>query len=89
MDDTIQNRILEAIYRRILQAHKEQEDFRVIVVLPLLPGFQVNVTRFSFIMSVVFSLGLKFFTVLNYYSLTGWSGWWWCCNCESLNTLAV
>ncbi|AES61429.2 phospholipase D p2-like protein [Medicago truncatula] len=40
MDDTIQNRILEAIYRRILKAHKEQEDFRVIVVLPLLPGFQ-------------------------------------------------
>ncbi|MCI34594.1 phospholipase D p1-like, partial [Trifolium medium] len=41
MDDTIQNRVLEAIYRRILQAHKEQEDFRVIIVLPLLPGFQV------------------------------------------------
>ncbi|GAU29391.1 hypothetical protein TSUD_31980 [Trifolium subterraneum] len=40
MDDTIQNRVLEAIYRRILQAHKEQEDFRVIIVLPLLPGFQ-------------------------------------------------
>ncbi|CAK8572500.1 unnamed protein product [Lathyrus sativus] len=40
MDDTIQNRILEAIYRRILKAHKEQEDFRVIVVMPLLPGFQ-------------------------------------------------
>ncbi|KAK2456651.1 phospholipase D P1 [Trifolium repens] len=39
-DDTIQNRILEAIYRRILQAHKEQEDFRVVIVLPLLPGFQ-------------------------------------------------
>lgn len=74
MDDTIQNRILEAIYRRILKAHKEQEDFRVIVVLPLLPGFQVNVTRFSFIMSVLFSSGLKFFTVLNYHSLTGWSG---------------
>ncbi|MCI09772.1 phospholipase D p1-like, partial [Trifolium medium] len=40
MDETIQNRVLEAIYRRILQAHKEQEDFRVIIVLPLLPGFQ-------------------------------------------------
>ncbi|QCE07301.1 phospholipase D [Vigna unguiculata] len=39
-DDTIQNRILEALYRRILQAHKEQKDFRVIVVIPLLPGFQ-------------------------------------------------
>ncbi|KAK7356116.1 hypothetical protein VNO80_15382 [Phaseolus coccineus] len=39
-DDIIQNRILEALYRRILQAHKEQKDFRVIVVIPLLPGFQ-------------------------------------------------
>lgn len=59
MDDTIQNRILEAIYRRILQAHKEHEDFRVIIVMPLLPGFQVNVTRLSFVMSVVFSVGLN------------------------------
>ncbi|XP_020209202.1 phospholipase D zeta 1 isoform X1 [Cajanus cajan] len=39
-DDIIQNRILEALYRRILLAHKEQKDFRVIVVMPLLPGFQ-------------------------------------------------
>lgn len=41
-DDTIQNRVLEALYRRILLAHKEQKCFRVIVVLPLLPGFQVQ-----------------------------------------------
>ncbi|KAJ1385581.1 Pleckstrin-like proteiny domain [Sesbania bispinosa] len=39
-DDIIQNRVLEALYRRILQAHKEQKDFRVIIVMPLLPGFQ-------------------------------------------------
>ncbi|MED6197985.1 Phospholipase D zeta 1, partial [Stylosanthes scabra] len=39
-DDTIQNRVLEALYRRILQANKEQNEFRVIVVMPLLPGFQ-------------------------------------------------
>ncbi|XP_059439509.1 phospholipase D zeta 1-like [Corylus avellana] len=39
-DETIQNRVLEALYRRILKAHKEQKCFRVIVVLPLLPGFQ-------------------------------------------------
>lgn len=39
-DDTIQNRVLEALYRRILRAHKEQKTFRVIVVIPLLPGFQ-------------------------------------------------
>ncbi|KAI5658646.1 hypothetical protein M9H77_27439 [Catharanthus roseus] len=39
-DETIQNRILDALYKRILQAHKEQKCFRVIVVIPLLPGFQ-------------------------------------------------
>ncbi|XP_060966950.1 phospholipase D zeta 1 [Cannabis sativa] len=39
-DDIIQNRVLEAIYRRILRARKEQKCFRVIVVIPLLPGFQ-------------------------------------------------
>ncbi|XP_054823737.1 LOW QUALITY PROTEIN: phospholipase D zeta 2-like [Prosopis cineraria] len=39
-DDTIQNRILEALYWRILLAHKEQKLFRVIIVMPLLAGFQ-------------------------------------------------
>nr|XP_027114761.1 phospholipase D zeta 1-like isoform X1 [Coffea arabica] len=39
-DDTIQNRVLDALYKRILQAHKERQCFRVIVVIPLLPGFQ-------------------------------------------------
>lgn len=39
-DDTIHNRVLEALYKRILRAHKEQHSFRVIVVIPLLPGFQ-------------------------------------------------
>lgn len=39
-DDVIQNRVLEALYRRILRAHKEGKCFRVIVVIPLLPGFQ-------------------------------------------------
>ncbi|KAI8000729.1 Phospholipase D zeta 2 [Camellia lanceoleosa] len=37
-DEIIQNRILEALYRRILRAHKEQKCFRVVVVIPLLPG---------------------------------------------------
>ncbi|XP_021682219.2 phospholipase D zeta 1 isoform X2 [Hevea brasiliensis] len=39
-DEIIQNRILDALYKRILQAHKEQKCFRVIIVIPLLPGFQ-------------------------------------------------
>uniref|UniRef100_A0A1D1XVZ3 phospholipase D n=3 Tax=Magnoliopsida TaxID=3398 RepID=A0A1D1XVZ3_9ARAE len=39
-DDIIKNRILEALYRRIMRAEKERKCFRVIVVIPLLPGFQ-------------------------------------------------
>ncbi|KAF3589228.1 hypothetical protein F2Q69_00031417 [Brassica cretica] len=39
-DDTIKNRVLEALYKRILRAHNEKKSFRVIVVIPLLPGFQ-------------------------------------------------
>ncbi|MQL92978.1 hypothetical protein Taro_025613, partial [Colocasia esculenta] len=39
-DDIIKNRVLEALYRRIMRAEKERKCFRVIVVIPLLPGFQ-------------------------------------------------
>ncbi|XP_042519639.1 phospholipase D zeta 1-like isoform X2 [Macadamia integrifolia] len=39
-DEIIRNRVLEAVYRRIMRAYKEQKCFRVIIVIPLLPGFQ-------------------------------------------------
>ncbi|XP_060197605.1 phospholipase D zeta 1 isoform X1 [Lycium barbarum] len=39
-DDIIKNRVLEALYRRIMRAYNEKKSFRVIVVIPLLPGFQ-------------------------------------------------
>ncbi|VYS57619.1 unnamed protein product [Arabidopsis thaliana] len=39
-DDTVKNRVLEALYKRILRAHNEKKIFRVVVVIPLLPGFQ-------------------------------------------------
>ncbi|KAK8946601.1 Phospholipase D p1 [Platanthera zijinensis] len=39
-DDMIRNRVLEALYRRIMRAHKENKCLRVIIVIPLLPGFQ-------------------------------------------------
>ncbi|XP_010245474.1 PREDICTED: phospholipase D zeta 1-like [Nelumbo nucifera] len=42
-DEIIRNRVLEALYRRIMRAYKEQKCFRVIVVIPLLPGFQGGV----------------------------------------------
>ncbi|XP_023000142.1 phospholipase D zeta 1 isoform X1 [Cucurbita maxima] len=39
-DDSIRNRVLEALYRRIMRAYREKKIFRVIIVIPLLPGFQ-------------------------------------------------
>ncbi|KAL3812959.1 hypothetical protein ACJIZ3_014227 [Penstemon smallii] len=42
-DEIIRNRVLEALYRRIMRAHNEKRCFRVIIVIPLLPGFQGGV----------------------------------------------
>ncbi|KAL9259459.1 Phospholipase D zeta 1-like protein [Drosera capensis] len=42
-DEIIRNRVLEALYRRILRAYNDKKCFRVIIVLPLLPGFQGGV----------------------------------------------
>ncbi|KAM0821512.1 hypothetical protein ACQ4PT_072157 [Festuca glaucescens] len=39
-DDTIKNRVLEALYRRIIRAEREKKRFKAIIVIPLLPGFQ-------------------------------------------------
>ncbi|KAJ9181873.1 hypothetical protein P3X46_005920 [Hevea brasiliensis] len=39
-DETIRNRVLESLYRRIMRAYNEKKCFRVIVVIPLIPGFQ-------------------------------------------------
>lgn len=39
-DEIIRNRVLEALYRRIMRAYNENKCFRVIIVIPLLPGFQ-------------------------------------------------
>ncbi|KAK7843032.1 phospholipase D zeta 1 isoform X1 [Quercus suber] len=42
-DEIICNRVLEALYRRIMRAYNDKKCFRVIVVIPLLPGFQGGV----------------------------------------------
>ncbi|XP_039071847.1 phospholipase D zeta 1-like [Hibiscus syriacus] len=39
-DEIIKNRVLEVLYWRILRAHSENKCFRVIIIIPLLPGFQ-------------------------------------------------
>ncbi|XP_057430017.1 phospholipase D zeta 1 isoform X2 [Lotus japonicus] len=39
-DEMIRNRVLEALHRRIMRAYNDKKSFRVIVVIPLLPGFQ-------------------------------------------------
>jgi len=42
----IRNRVSQALYRRIMRAHNDKKTFRVIVVIPLLPGFQVLINFF-------------------------------------------
>ncbi|XLR51880.1 hypothetical protein HN51_002614 [Arachis hypogaea] len=39
-DDVIRNRVSEALYQRIRRAYDDKKTFRVIIVIPLLPGFQ-------------------------------------------------
>uniref|UniRef100_A0A1L8DQ51 Phospholipase n=1 Tax=Nyssomyia neivai TaxID=330878 RepID=A0A1L8DQ51_9DIPT len=39
----VRNQIGESLYKRILRAHRERSVFRVIVVMPLLPGFEGDV----------------------------------------------
>jgi phospholipase D1/2 len=41
----IKNRIAQALVERIIRAHSENEPFRVIVFLPLLPAFEAEVNR--------------------------------------------
>ncbi|XVF66177.1 hypothetical protein PTKIN_Ptkin10aG0014400 [Pterospermum kingtungense] len=42
-DETVRNRVLEALYRRIMRAYNDKKCFRIIIVIPLLPGFQGGV----------------------------------------------
>lgn len=37
------NQIGEALFKRILRAHRSKEIFRVYIVMPLLPGFEGEV----------------------------------------------
>lgn len=39
-EDVVKNRIAEAIYRRIVRAHRSGQKFRVFVLIPLLPAFE-------------------------------------------------
>ena len=61
-DETIQNRVLQALYARIMRAHTEGQCFRVIVVMPLLPGFQGGVDDFG-AASVRFIMHWQFRTI--------------------------
>ncbi|RZF41721.1 hypothetical protein LSTR_LSTR008596 [Laodelphax striatellus] len=39
----VRNQVADALYKRILRAHRERKTFRVYVVIPLLPGFEGEV----------------------------------------------
>ncbi|XP_017491501.1 PREDICTED: phospholipase D1-like, partial [Rhagoletis zephyria] len=38
--DVVKNRIAEALYRRIIRAHRNGQTFRVYILIPLLPAFE-------------------------------------------------
>ncbi|TGZ68790.1 hypothetical protein CRM22_004082 [Opisthorchis felineus] len=38
-ETTVKNRLVDALYLRILRAHRENTPFRVYILLPLIPGF--------------------------------------------------
>ncbi|KAG5843907.1 hypothetical protein ANANG_G00155870 [Anguilla anguilla] len=42
---SVHNGIGDAIVKRILRAHSEQQTYRVYVIVPLLPGFEGDITR--------------------------------------------
>uniref|UniRef100_A0A4W4FP08 Phospholipase n=1 Tax=Electrophorus electricus TaxID=8005 RepID=A0A4W4FP08_ELEEL len=44
-EKSIHNTIGDAIVKRILRAHSEKQKYRVFVVIPLLPGFEGNITE--------------------------------------------
>eukprot|EP00929_Paragymnodinium_shiwhaense_P071800 TRINITY_DN36467_c0_g2_i1.p1 TRINITY_DN36467_c0_g2~~TRINITY_DN36467_c0_g2_i1.p1 ORF type:complete len:1141 (+),score=223.05 TRINITY_DN36467_c0_g2_i1:50-3424(+) len=43
-DEAIGNRVAEALFRRVLRAHQQQEQFHVMMVLPLLPALDGELT---------------------------------------------
>ncbi|KAF0716164.1 Aste57867_2992 [Aphanomyces stellatus] len=43
-DSSVANRVVDALYHRILDAHTKQESFRVMFIMPLLPSFEGAVT---------------------------------------------
>eukprot|EP00066_Takifugu_rubripes_P006403 XP_003971177.1 PREDICTED: phospholipase D2 [Takifugu rubripes] len=44
-EKTVYNEIGDAIVNRILRAHREQKKYRVFVVIPLLPGFEGDISE--------------------------------------------
>lgn len=45
LSSLVKNRIGAALVERILRAHREGKDFKVVVVMPLLPAFEASVDR--------------------------------------------
>ncbi|KAL5138709.1 Phospholipase D zeta 1 [Glycine soja] len=70
--DIILNYVLEALYMRILQAYKDQKDFRVIIVMPLLCGFQyrtISREKHYILRNLESILSLKTHDYISFYGL--------------------
>jgi phosphatidylserine/phosphatidylglycerophosphate/cardiolipin synthase-like enzyme len=58
----VSNKIVEALYRRIRRAHKKKEKFKVVIFIPLLPSFEMNLDKKEGSVLLV-SLGLQNHTI--------------------------
>ncbi len=41
----VKNQVVECLTKRIRRAHEREENFKVVVVMPLLPGFEGDITQ--------------------------------------------
>lgn len=39
------NKVVECLAQRIRLAHEREENFKIVVVMPLLPGFEGDITK--------------------------------------------
>jgi phospholipase D1/2 len=58
----VRNKIVEALFRRIRRAHKKKEKFKVIIFIPLMPSFEMNLDKKEGSVLLV-SLGLQNHTI--------------------------
>lgn len=53
-DNEVANRVLDALFKRILRAHQARAEFKVMILIPLIPGFDGYISESPSIRRVLF-----------------------------------